>query len=65
MAQQNIKDRMGKNLGFILIDPQGNKRAKAINGADLGRYDKKANATYDRNGRKIATGDATMSFYKL
>ena len=61
MDRQVIKAFSGKILGYIYIDPQGNKVVKDFYQRILGYYKKNNNITTDFYGRIIARGDASAS----
>ena len=56
--EEIIKDFYGRILGYVEIEPNGNKIFKDFYRRILGRYDKALNATKDFYGRIIAKGDA-------
>lgn len=56
MSRQDLKDKNGRKIGSIEDKPNEQVGYDA-NGKKKGRYDKKQNATFDANGRKIGTGN--------
>jgi len=58
--RQNLRNASGKLLGWR--QQMGRQiRAYAADGSPVGWYDTAINATYDRNGRRVGTGDLLAS----
>ena len=60
-----VKDFQGRILGFIDIEPDGNKIVRDFHFKILGRYDKNADVTRDFHGRILARGDQTSMLFSL
>jgi hypothetical protein len=60
MADQIIKDRLGRELGRIK-ERNGELIAYDRLGRELGKYKPKINKTYDRLGRELTTGNTLAS----
>lgn len=56
--KQIIRDRMGRPIGTIDVQPSGDKILRDPAGRILGRYDKRSDLTKDPHGRTVAKGDA-------
>jgi len=58
--RQNLRDGSGKLLGWR---QQVGRHVKgyAADGSPVGWYDPSLNATYDRNGRRVGSGDLLAS----
>jgi hypothetical protein len=58
--RQNLRNASGKLLGWR--QQMGRQiRGYAADGSPAGWYDTVINATYDRNGRRVGTGDLLAS----
>jgi hypothetical protein len=57
MADQVIKDRVGRELGRIKESGSGKLKAYDRVGRELGSYDPGRDRTYDRVGREIGGGN--------
>lgn len=64
MERMEIKIFNGPIVGFIDIDPNGNKTVKDYGGRILGYYNSQRNETTDFYRRVIAYGDITGIFFK-
>jgi hypothetical protein len=63
MARQPIRDESGHTLGW-LDDTDNDHVAYDYSGKRLGRYDERADKTYDRQGRLISSsGDVLTSLF--
>lgn len=56
MARQRLSDSSGHTLGYI-DDRPNEQQAFDASGRRVGRYDKKANKTYDASGKTVGTGN--------
>jgi len=59
MSRETITDFRGRNIAYIETDSQGNKVVYDFYKRILGKYDARADRTYDFYGRIIAHGDGT------
>ena len=56
MSRQRLSDSSGRIIGYI-EDKTNQEEAFDTLGRLAGRYDKKANKTYDGSGRTVGTGN--------
>jgi hypothetical protein len=65
MARQPVRDASGRTRGWI-DDTATHRTAYNQSGQTLGRYDKKADKTYDKSGHLISSaGDVLTSLFDL
>ena len=64
MARNEIRDSIGRIIGFIEDMPNGDKTVRDKFGKVLGSYRKNDNTTRDSYGRIIARGDACAMLIK-
>lgn len=57
MNRETIRDYMGRILGYIDHEPNGNLTARGSNGTYLGFYDKFTDTTRDSSGRLLYQGN--------
>lgn len=60
MARQRLSDSSGRTIGYI-DDRPNEQQAFDASGRRVGRYDKKANKTYDASGKTVGTGNLLSS----
>ena len=65
MAETTIRDFMGRIIGFIETDSQGNKTVRDFQRRILGFYDAKQNVTQDFYRRIIARGDCCSMLFTM
>ena len=59
MAEEIIRDSMGRIIAKIQVMPNGDKVVRDFYGKILGKYDKANNVTRDFYGRVVARGECT------
>ncbi len=64
MARTEIRDSIGRIIGFIEDMPNGDKTVRDKYGKIIGFYRKSNNTTTDEYGRIIARGDACAMLFK-
>lgn len=64
MANQILRDSMGKKIGEIITDSSGKQTIRDVHGKKQGEYDPKYNTTRDALGRKIGTGNLLASLIR-
>ena len=57
MADQVLRDKVGRTLGTIKTHPDGKLELKNKEGYTKGFYNPKKNETTDKEGRKVAGGN--------
>lgn len=58
--KETIRDYIGRIIGYVETDGNGNKTVRDFNNRILGYYDAKQNVTRDFYNRIIARGDAAV-----
>ena len=64
MARAEIRDSIGRIIGFIEDMPNGDKTVRDKYGKIIGFYKKCNNTTTDEYGRIIARGEACSMLFK-
>lgn len=64
MANQILRDSMGRKIGEISTDSSGKKTIRDGLGRKQGVYDPKSNTTRDALGHKVGTGDLLASLIR-
>ncbi len=61
MREEVIKDAQGRRVGVLEIRPDGNMLLRDSQNHLLGGFNAAENVTRDRNGRRLAEGNALTS----
>ena len=62
MNRIEIRAFGGKILGWVIEEPNGNKKAIDFGGRLLGTYEKSSNVTRKFGGKIVANGDVVSGF---